>query len=594
MSNSTTLPLYDWHIADETDVGQFTCSNLPIPIAKLLKQRELVDVNDETALGAFLDSPLKMLSLPFAMPGVETASKLILDTIDKKGQIVIFGDFDCDGITATSILTAILKFLGADVIPFIPERAEGYGLTDAAVSRCMKQAENAAPVPSCRLLITVDCGMGAGDAFRRFLEAGYQVIVSDHHTPSSELPSECTVITTFDPKAPECCRYLCGAGLAYKIACGVITMRYPLPDRTGRPELHMWMGPLAVATVADVVPLVGENRAYVREGLTVLNRRPGIGIKALIRKAFEKTPVEITAYHLGFILGPHINASGRMETAESALRLLLAENDDSAIEQATHLGNLNASRKRVEELLLQEIEKQLADKTVFDEETDGAAVFTGKNWHPGVVGLAAGKLTARINRPVAVISVDDSGIGRGSVRAPEDRYNVFNALNDCSALLTRFGGHASAAGLSIEEVDIPAFRKAFSEACFKQVNATHVRSVLTIGGVLDADDISDEMMGALRRLEPCGNGNETPCWLLSGVNVKPFVIGKDRTHLRLQITREDDDLQISGIWFGAAQFAPLFESISRWDIAGELSENEFRGDVTIQFAVRDARPHSFA
>ncbi len=591
-SKLSQLPLYDWSIATGVDAPAVTAmpSGIPLPMARLLLQRGLADANDPDSFAAFLDAPRQNLAKPGDVPGVAEASRAILETVDAGGQIVVFGDFDCDGITATALLTSLLRFVGADVLPFIPERAEGYGLTDEAVTRCLNAAQAARPDAPRRLLVTVDCGMGAGPSLRRFLDAGYRVIVSDHHTPGSPLPEDCTVISTFDPAMPPSCSKLCGAGLAYKIACGVIAMRYPLPDRTGRVELHQWMQALAIATVADVVPLTGENRIYVREGLLILNRRPGTGLKALIRTAFERTQTQITAYHLGYILGPHINASGRMETAEPALRLLLAANDDEANAQALRLSTLNTTRKNTEQLVLKEIDEKLADSSLFDEEKDGAAVIAGKGWHPGIVGLAAGRLAERFSRPSVVITIDDEGECHGSARAPEKHYNLFDALSACSSLLTRFGGHASAAGLSLREENLDAFRKAFSAECIRQAGATHIRSELVVDGVLAADDLDDAFMGALARLEPCGNGNEKPCWMLEGVEIKADVIGKEKTHLRLRLLREDG-LDIGGIWFGAAGYAPLFGDGGRWDVVGELAENEYRGDTEIQIVVRDARPH---
>ena len=586
------LPLCDWRIAPAAPIPNCP-SGIPLPIARLLLQRGLADANDPVSFAGFLEAPLTALAKPGEVPGVDEASRAILENIDARGQIVVFGDFDCDGITATALLTSLLRFVGADVMPFIPKRAEGYGLTDEAVTRCLDAAQAARPDAPCRLLVTVDCGMGAGDSLQRFLDAGYRVVVSDHHTPGSPLPDACTVISNFDPAMPPSCRYLCGAGLAYKIACGVITMRYPQPDRTGRAELHQWMGALAIATVADVVPLTGENRIYVREGLVVLNRRPGTGLKALIRRAFERTQTQITAYHLGYVLGPHINAAGRMETAEPALRLLLALDDDEAVAQAVRLSNLNADRKNTEQLVLKEIDEKLADPSVFDEEKDGAVVIAGKGWHPGIVGLAAGRVAERFARPSVVISIDDEGEchGHGSARAPEGHYNLYEALSACSSLLTRFGGHASAAGLSLCEENLDAFRKAFSAECIRQAGATHIRSELVVDGVLAADDLDDAFMGALARLEPCGNGNEKPCWMLENVEVKADVIGQDKKHLRLRLLREDG-LDLGGVWFGAAGYATLFGDGRRWDIAGELAENEYRGDTEIQILVRDARPHT--
>ena len=589
-----SLPLYNWETAEAQPLPEnAVVSGLPVELLALINNRGLADVTDQKALSVFLDNPLSVQTPPYAMPGVKEASKTILATIEKQGQIVIFGDFDCDGITATAILTDTLRSIDADVFPFIPERAEGYGLSEGAVTRCLAEAAAAAPDATCRLLVTVDCGMGATESLQRFLDAGYRVVVSDHHTPGAPLPEACTVISTFDEKVPPTCRYLCGAGIAYKIAYGVIVGKYPAPDKTGRAELAAWLGPLAIATVADVVSLTGENRGFVREGLKFLNSRARVGIQSLGREAFKSTPVAYDTYHLGFIFAPHINASGRMESATPALNLLLAKTTDEAAPFAKQLKVLNATRKQAEEDLLKAIEAQLTDPDVFNQETDAAAVFAGADWHAGIVGLAAGKLTERLGRPVAVISFDKDGNARGSVRAPEGAYNVYNALaacNDERPILSRFGGHASAAGLSLLAEDIPAFRKAFARACYAQSGCVSLRGSLKTDGEIESGRGLFELCENLKRLAPCGNGNETPLWLFRNVSVTPHIIGKEeRKHLALNI-RFTDGSAVRGIWFGAAQYAEQLSKCDLWDIAGELSENEYRGDIEVQISVRDARP----
>lgn len=588
MQEAATLPLCEWRVASDGDVPE--CAGLPKPIVRLIRDRDLADVTDASAVSAFVDASMNGLSAPEAFPGVADAAKAISETIDAGGQIVVFGDYDCDGVTATAILVALLRGLGANAVPFIPERSEGYGLTDAAVSRCMDEASAAMPEAPCRLLVTVDCGMGAGDALRRFLDAGYRVVVSDHHTPGSPLPAECVVVSNFDPAVPPQCRYLCGAGLAFKIAWAAVALRHPLPDRTLRSEIHSWMGPLAVATVADVVPLVGENRVFVREGLSVMNRRPPIGIKALVRKAFSRMPTEgITAYHLGFVFGPHVNAAGRMGSASVALGLLLAKDDDDALERATRLASLNSQRKMAEDVLLKDIDRQLEAGAVFDASSDAAAVFAGRGWHHGVVGLAAGRLCERLARPVAVLSVDDEGLAHGSARAPVDACNLYNVLDSCSSLLVRFGGHSGAAGLSLREADIPAFRKAFTDECRRQVGGVRTRRTLDVAGVLSSSDLTPELLDALQRLEPFGASNEKPLWLFEGVSLSMFAMGREKTHLRLSL-RRDDGLNLGAVWFGAAKYERELASCELWDVVGELSVNEYRGDTEIQLFVHDARP----
>lgn len=575
-----TLPLYDW-----TYSGQGNVSDCPVSVPPLFYQliadRGFLNENTDAAINSFLDAKLATLGNPLAVPGVKEAVNLLIDAIRSNGKILIYGDFDCDGISATTIMLRVLKFLKADVSHFIPLRSEGYGFTDASVGRCLS-----AGVPS--LLLTVDCGITAGPYLKRFLDLGCKVIVSDHHTHGEPLPPECVVVSPHNDGVPESCLNLCGAGVAYKIASGLIATLYPLPDRTGRPLLYSLLDVLAVATVADVVPLTGENRIYVRNGLNILKGPCNIGLAALLKKSLKINPEEFTPYHVGFIIAPNINASGRMASAELALELLTTEDRDVAWNNAIKLNNLNAERKQVETEMLKSAEEQLKNESIFKIDEDGAIVVAQKGWHPGVAGIAAARIMETYNRPVAVISIDENGEGHGSVRAPEG-YNANTALKECSDLLVRFGGHANAAGLAINEDAIPDFRNKFKQICEKQVGAISVRNTLEIAGKLSFGDISMEFTKWLKRLEPCGQGNPPPIWEISHATVKTRIIGKNSEHLRLEITREDG-VSIGGIWYGAAKFVPQISKHTFWDIAGRLEENDFNNEVTLQIAVTDMRP----
>jgi single-stranded-DNA-specific exonuclease len=239
--------------------------------------------------------------------------------------------------------------------------------------------------------------------------------------------------------------------------------------------------------------------------------------------------------------------------------------------------------------LLKDIDRQLDAGTVFNASSDAAAVFAGRGWHPGVVGLAAGRLCERLVRPVVVLSVADDGTAHGSARAPEGACNLYDVLAACSGLLSRFGGHSAAAGLALSEDDIPAFRKAFADECLRRIGKVRAVRTLDVAGALAASEVTPDLMRALHRLEPFGAGNETPLWAFEGVGLWMSVIGRDRTHLRLSLRRQDG-LNLSAVWFGGAKYEKELQSCALWDIVGELSVNEFRGDTEIQLLVRDARP----
>ena len=586
---SKDLPRYDWK---DSSAPSPTCcdfaakTGLSAPVANLLLARRLASADAPDAAIRFLEASVRGMLPPETMPGVTEAREKIISAIHKKGPIVIFGDFDCDGTVATAILTDMLRFFGADVRPFIPLRSDGYGLSEQAVERCLEET------PEPALLITVDCGMGAGDALQRFLDLGCEVVVSDHHTPSTPLPPACTIVSTFNEGVPETCRDLCGAGVAYKIAGGVMTALYPAPDRTGRGRLYRWLDALAIATVADVVPLLGENRLYVREGLAIINHNkkgvfPHVGIVALLRET-TKNLQAITSEQLGFILAPHINSAGRMKSAETALRLLLATDADEAKADAITLKKFNVDRRREEQKVLESSKGQLSDTNIFRPDEDGAIVIAGEGWHPGTIGIAAARICDTYRRPVVVIALEGES-GRGSVRAPEG-YNAYQALSACSGYLLHFGGHANAAGLGIAKAEIDNFRRAFAAECFRQVNAPSLRPELEISGWLEFGFIDEKLLESINRLEPYGMGNPPPCWALSDVTAKPSRMGQEQQHLRLEIV-QGDSVRLKCIWFGAGEYEKEFKPGSRWDIAGTLSLNEFRGDREIELMVIDARPH---
>lgn len=576
-----TLPLYNWTYPEECETGDFP-SSVPPLFGRLISDRGLADAGNEEALRSFLDARLSSLVNPGEFPGIREAVSLISETIRGNGKILIFGDFDCDGISATAIMLKVLRFLQADVSHFIPLRSEGYGFTDDSVKRCLSGG-----VPS--LLITVDCGITAGPHLQRFLDLGCKVIVSDHHTKGDPLPPKCVVVSTYSESVPEACRYLCGAGIAYKIACGLISTIYPLPDRTGRPLLNSLLDILAVATVADVVPLIGENRIYVRNGLALLRHRCNTGLAALLKKTLKVNPEEFTPYHASFIIGPNINASGRMASAEIALELLTTDDKDAAWECAVKLERLNSERRATEAEMVKSAEEQLKSESVFDEERDGAVVVAQKGWHPGVAGIAAARISECYMRPAVVISIDENGEGHGSVRAPEG-YNASAALRACASLLLRFGGHANAAGLAIREEQIDAFRKEFAKVCTEQVGGVSVRNNLEIAGTLGFGDVSLEFTDWLKQLEPCGQGNPSPVWQISDAVVKTSVIGKNNDHLRVAITT-DDGIELQAVWFGGGKFQPQIALHYRWDVAGRLEEDDFNpSNPVIKMIITDMRP----
>ncbi len=575
------LPRRDWDTAlcDPATAAALAADfHLPLPVAGLLAARGLTD---PAAVAAFLHPSLQGLGDPFALPGIEAAAQAVLETLAEGGEIVVFGDFDADGVAATALLTDVLRALGGRVRPFLPDRhGEGYGLTPAAVAHCLGDG-----VP--RLLITVDCGMGAADALNRIGAAGTRVIVTDHHTVTGDLPRDCLVVNPRLPGTPPAAAHLCGAGVAFKLAHGVLKLKLERAKGMPLPDLRDWLDVVALATVADVVPLRGENRILVAAGLSRLSRRPRAGLKALMQRAGLMPPVN--SHHLGFVLGPRINAAGRMRSAWPAFALLTAGDADQAMEQAILLEQLNGERRQAEQEVLRQAELQLAGS--FDHAADGAVVTGGAAWHAGTIGIVAARLSERHQRPAAVVALDAAGGGRGSVRAGQ-AYNAMAALASCEAWLTRYGGHARAGGFTLRPGAFAEFGAAFARACRAQVGAPSRRPRLTIDGWLTGRGIDRALWAAIQQLEPFGEGHPRPCWGLRGARLAapPRPVGRTGEHLRLALVSADG-LPLEAVWFRAGEWLPAIAAHgSAFDVAGTLQANSFRGQERLEWQVVDMRP----
>ncbi len=578
MTNDHLVSLagFAWRHADAPP-AEAGALDLPRPVASLLAARGL---GDTEAVRRFLDPTGQKLSDPLAVAPFRAAAERLLEAAAAGGgEIVVFGDFDADGVVATALLADMIRCFGGRVRPFLPNRhGEGYGLTEAALARCL-----AGGVPA--LFVTVDCGMGATAQLAGLQARGIRLLVTDHHTPSGTFPEGSLVVNPHQEGTPEPMRSLCGAGVAFQVACAAVRLRGDRPDE--RLRLAGWLDAVAVATVADVVPLQGDNRILVACGLRALNRKPRSGLGELMRRNGLSNR-DLDSGHLGFVLGPRLNAAGRMDTAEPALRLLLAEDPDEVRALAFALDQANLRRKTAEQDLLARADEQLAGW--FDPARHGAVVAGGEGWHPGVVGLVAARLSARCNRPAAVAVLDAAGGGHGSVRAG-DRYNAVEALRACAPWLERMGGHARAAGFTLKPGAFGAFREAFAAACFEQVGAPACPPELWLDGWLAAGEIGAALAVSLRRLEPFGEGNPRPCWGLRGVTLQtpPRAMGADGDHLGLNLLATGG-FPLRAVWFRAGRHLPrLAAHAGPFEVAGELQENSYHDAQELQIVVRDVR-----
>jgi single-stranded-DNA-specific exonuclease len=544
--------------------------DLPAPLAGVLVRRGYATAE---AAEAFLNPRLSRLSDPFRLPGMREATGRLWAARDRGEPIVIFGDYDVDGVTSAALLTRVLVRLGFAAVPFLPHRMEdGYGLSRDALIKCARKHKP-------RLVITVDCGTSSTDAVRWAAQHGIDVIITDHHEPTGELAPARAVV---NPKLGEhpAERGLAGVGVVFKLCHALLKQAREdgreLPDIDLKSHLDL----VAVGTIADLVPLVEDNRIYARFGLERLNATTNPGLQALIEVAGRPAPVD--AYHVGFLMGPRLNAAGRLGDARLALELLLTEDAARARELAAHLDAANRERQTIEQEIFEQAVEQI------DREMAGRCsvglVAAHRDWHAGVIGIVASRLVARYHRPVVVIALDGKGRGRGSGRSIEG-FDMVRALERCSTDLLKFGGHVMAAGLDIEEEAVPRFRERFNEVAAGWLNEDALVPVQRVDGWLELSDASEEFMVQQERLRPFGQGNTTPVWAARGVSIAgaPRVVG----HGHLKLTVAQGRLTRDAIGFGLG-LVPVPDG--PLDIAFQLKRNTYQGRTSIQLSLQDLRP----
>ena len=572
-----TLPRFRWTNvpADAAVVDLLSARfDLARPVACVLGGRGHAD---PAAVARFLDPRLLHLGDPLAFPGIACAARRIWQAIRQREFIVVFGDFDADGVTATALLTDVIRGLGGCVEPFLPDRiTEGYGLTRAALERCLHEHP-------AQLLVTVDCGINSVAEVAQAQAAGVDVILTDHHEPAEQLPAALALINPRLGATPGA-EALCGAGVAFKLAHALLKVGRDAGDAAAAScDIRNWLDAVAVATVADVVPLVGENRILVAAGLTALARRPRMGLKALANRAGLDGPV--TSHHLAFVLGPRLNAAGRMRSGWPAVRLLLATEWDAAMQLAIELEALNATRRGVEAQVLTE-----ASRLLQAAPPDGAVVVAGTGWHVGTIGIVAARLADAWNLPAAVIALEPDGGGRGSVRGGRGD-NVIVALAACASWLKQFGGHPRAAGFQVKPGALPAFQQQFAAACAAQRGQGDVRPQLLVDGWLLPAEVGPEIWRDLQRLEPFGEGHGRPRWGMRGLRLAtpPMAVGGGE-HLKLAFRA--GSTTIRGVWFKMGKLSAEVAQLGGkpMDVVFELHENAYGGNSSLEMLVVDLGP----
>lgn len=511
----------------------------------------------------FLNGGIDSLYPPYMIDDMEKAVGIILDNIDEGNKILIHGDYDADGVTSTSILIKALERIGGKPGYYIPDRFdEGYGFSADAIKKAVEEGFS--------LIITVDCGSSNCEEVAKAKEQGLQIIITDHHEVPAIYPEADAFVNTKKPGDKYPFKDLSGAGVALKLVSA-------LYSELGRDDWVDFLDLAAIGTVADVVPLIGENRIIVKAGLELINRVKRPGIARLLQIANWKRK-SLIPWDISFIIAPKINAAGRLDDATVALKFLLEENPDEASKLAEQLVSLNEERQRVEQSIKEKIEKIINENP--DLLTQPVWVFGSQGWHQGVIGIVASRFADSFKRPVYLISIDNDGMGRGSARC-SDNYNIYEALNSSKDLLLHFGGHRLAGGFSLNADNIDEFRKRVSDPEHFTATGKHIK----IDARLSPDEISLSLAHDIEKLSPFGEGNSKPVFISRRIKFQSVTpVGATDQHLKVWISPgKNYPSDLKGIFFGkgslAAEIRPndlLYDilynlDIDEWNNQEELS-----------------------
>ena len=554
--------------------------NLPAPLCRLLAIRG--HEAPETAK-SFLRPLLASLHDPGLLLDADVAARRLARAISEDQVVVVHGDYDMDGIAAAALLTRWIRALGGRAEAIVPDRKRhGYDLSAAGVARAADRGAN--------VLVTVDCGIVALDPVRQAVEAGMDVIVSDHHTPGPVLPSAHAVVNPNRADCPYPNKHLCGAGVAFKLGQLVARM-------LGRPSDESWpyLDLVALATIADQVALQGENRVLARYGLRALADTSRPGLRALMKSADVGAGKRVDSAAVAFNLAPRINAAGRVGDPADALRLLLTTDPTEARALATTLERNNSARKDVERRTTEEVLAALEESC--DPARDRGLVVAGDGWHPGVIGIVASRVVERFHLPAVVISLDDER-GRGSARSIP-AFDLYGAIAECAEHLDRFGGHHQAAGMDINRDRVAPFRDAFQAVARRRLGTAEPRPVLAADTEIALHEVDLELNHYLSYLGPFGRENPDPVFVTRRVRVASPPRVLKGGHLKFRMVGDGKESRrpgrrpasLNAIGFGLADKLPG-DSLQNGpvDVAFTLLENTFKGVTKVEARVLDVRP----
>jgi single-stranded-DNA-specific exonuclease len=573
----------EWHIASPWPDCEAAAKSWGVPplIAQVLYNR---GVSTPEAAKAFLQPQLTDLFPPETLPGGLDAAARIAEAVRGGQRIVVYGDYDVDGVTGSAILWHLLTTCGANVDLYVPHRIEeGYGINVESLDRLHADGTN--------LIISVDCGITAVEAAERATALGMELIITDHHHAAETMP-ECAHIVHPTALGDSPNPVLCGAGVAFKLAW-LIAQKMSSAQKV-TPEFRNFllnaMGLAALGTVADVVPLIGENRIITRFGLAGLPSSSLLGVQALIESAGLRG-AEIDSYAVGFKLGPRLNAAGRLGHARLALELMTRADSERAKEIADYLEQQNKARQTLERRILQQAREQI-EQTGMADDCNRAIVLAAEGWHAGVIGIVASRIVDQYHRPAVMIAIEN-GEGQGSARSIH-HFELHAALKACSEHLVTYGGHSMAAGLRIRAENVDAFREALIDYANNRLTPADLTPRLRIDAEINLADLKERTVYSLLNLGPFGRDNPRPRFVSRALRVvgEPRVVGKREDHLQFSVA--DGGVVFKAIAFGQANQRGPLRDHRTCRLAFEPIINEFRGQRTVELQVLDIQVETAA
>lgn len=550
-----------------SDFGEDLNRHLPPLVRRLLAQRGIAG---RERAQQFLKPRLSDLGDPFALREMDAAVERIFRAAANGEHVCIYGDYDVDGVSSVTLLYAILRAYGIRTDYFIPVRTrEGYGLSESGIRRAV---EVCGEKPA--LMIAVDCGTSSVEEVELLQRMGIDVVILDHHEAGAHgrPPAVAVVNAKLEEDSP--LTYLCSAGVVFKLAHALLKRRR-LPNF----DLKRYLDVVAIATVADIVPLVGENRLLTRHGLHVMGQGGNIGLQALNRVTeLNRTP---NASHVSFRIGPRLNAAGRMDSPMDALNLLMAQDAEEAMNLARRLEQHNRARQQEEEKIRQDAMQMLSAR--FNPERDHVIVLGSRAWHPGVVGIVASLLMRRYHKPTFVISLDENGLGKGSGRSIPG-ISLVQAIRACADTLVSGGGHDMAAGLVIREERIDDFRAAFERFVRENATAEQLKPVLQVDAEVSFPELTLELLDSYELLEPFGNANPQPVFMSRGVMLTEAPRRLQGNHLRLRLRQ--GNCECDAMFFNGGN---VTLPNPPWDIAFTIDRNIWHGRVSLSISIQDIR-----